>query len=83
MEDDATPVGHNGLRVSGDGTVNYLSLSWSHAWHLGPQVKVQRRAARLHEYYDHLIGRWGERHVLSLMNTVEPEFHRYTTEKVW
>lgn len=67
---------------SGDGTVPYASLAWAHAWHLEEDVHVTRRVARIHEYYDHLLGRWGERNVLTLMNTVEPEHHRYTTEKV-
>ncbi len=34
--------------------------------------------SRIVEYYDHLLGRWGERTVLSLMNTVEPA---YTVQK--
>lgn len=76
------PEGLNGMPRSGDGTVPYMSLAWSHAWHVDSKIHVQRKAERLQEYYTHLLGRWGERNVLSLMNTVEPESHRYTSEKV-
>jgi hypothetical protein len=30
--------------------------------------------SRIVEYYEHLLGKWGERTVLSLMNTVEPAY---------
>ena len=75
-------LGHNGLRHSGDGTVPYMSLAWSHAWHVDSKVHVEHKAERMHEYYGHLLGRWCERNVLSLMNSIEPETLRYASEKV-
>jgi hypothetical protein len=57
----------------GDGTVTAASLDWAQAWHTGPPV-VTAEPSRVVEYYDHLLGRWGENTVLSLMNTVEPAY---------
>eukprot|EP00045_Choanoeca_perplexa_P011545 m.123105 g.123105 ORF g.123105 m.123105 type:complete len:1130 (-) comp15670_c0_seq2:15-3404(-) len=70
-------IGSTGLRKSGDGSVPYASLSWAHAWHLTDDVRVTYRPSRMKEYYQHLLGKWGEQNVLSLMNTVEPETHRF------
>jgi hypothetical protein len=46
------------------------------------QVRVTYRPSRVREYYQHLLGKWGEQNVFSLMNTVEPEFHRFDSYEV-
>lgn len=42
------------------GTVPYGSLAWAHTWHYGNLTHEERRE-ELIEYYDHLIGKWGEK----------------------
>ncbi|XP_011270612.1 hypothetical protein CAOG_08941 [Capsaspora owczarzaki ATCC 30864] len=63
---------------SGDKTVPYSSLSWANTWHEG-ETNVTVVPSRKIEYYQHPIGQWGEEHVLSLMNTVEPEYTRLSS----
>lgn len=60
---------NNTLGCSGDGTVPYASLSWGRDWHF-QHIAARLVPARVVEYYDHLLGQWGEREVLSVMNTV-------------
>ncbi len=42
------------------GSVGYASLAWAHTWHEEEPV-VTKIPSRVVEYYDHLIGKWGER----------------------
>eukprot|EP00051_Salpingoeca_urceolata_P022929 m.381543 g.381543 ORF g.381543 m.381543 type:complete len:1176 (-) comp20042_c0_seq38:61-3588(-) len=65
------------LARSGDGTVPYTSLAAAHSFHVGDNVFVKQRSAKTVEYYEHLLGRWGERTVFNLMNTVEPAYLRF------
>ncbi|KNC83614.1 hypothetical protein SARC_04149 [Sphaeroforma arctica JP610] len=70
--------GHTGYQRSGDATVPYVSLSWANLWHHNTsKIEQQTVAARVIEFYDHPIGKWGERTVFSLMNVNEPEYQIY------
>eukprot|EP01134_Creolimax_fragrantissima_P001812 CFRG1812T1 len=76
-------VGDNGYKKSGDGTVPYVSLSWAHLWHHNTtKVETQTIPARVLEYYDHPIGKWGERTVFSLMNVNEPAYDIYHSQHI-
>ena len=69
--------GSTGLRHSGDGTVPYWSLSWSHMMHANASNVVTREVpARWLQYYDNLIGQWGEATVFNLMDAHEPAHTR-------
>ena len=71
-------AGRTGLRHGGDGTVNYNSLSFAHAWHVTDDegVKVTEQHETVREYYKNMVGQWGERNVLSVMNSVDPALRR-------
>eukprot|EP00123_Amoebidium_parasiticum_P001264 comp12311_c0_seq1/m.7154 comp12311_c0_seq1/g.7154 ORF comp12311_c0_seq1/g.7154 comp12311_c0_seq1/m.7154 type:complete len:1076 (-) comp12311_c0_seq1:32-3259(-) len=74
-------VGKNHFGKSGDSTVPYVSLSWAMLWHKNASdITVKHEPAKVIEYYDHPIGKWGEKTVLSLMNINEPAYSIYASK---
>ena len=74
-KDTFADVGNTGLKHSGDGTVNYASLSWSHTMHLDfDNITVTAHAPRVRQFYDNFFGQWAEGTLVTLMNSNEPAY---------
>eukprot|EP00053_Salpingoeca_punica_P018375 m.179848 g.179848 ORF g.179848 m.179848 type:complete len:1076 (+) comp17417_c0_seq2:281-3508(+) len=74
---NGTVLGQTPMARSGDGSVQYASLSWAHTWHVSEDIAHTATEAQEVEFYDHLLGQWGEKKVFSLLNTVQPASSRY------